>query len=112
VRLPAVPARKRLIPKDEQRISREARVGDKKPFPLTDKGSVPSPETFLAGESQRFLSRPDLLWLERHFCACDRAHRLSFWNCRYEPVFLVVTAEKLLLGQELPPLIELPAEQN
>ena len=79
---------------------------------MADEGRILTPKTLLAGDSQRFLSRPDFFWLQRDLCARDRAHRFVFWNCCNEPVPLVVTAQKLLLGQKLPLRAELTAEQK
>lgn len=108
--LAAIPAREPLIPKNVQGISPYVRLRKKKPFSLAHLGCIPSPETLLAGDSQRLLARADFFWFERNLGSDDGADWFVFCNCRHGPVLFVTAAQEFLLGQKLVLHVKLPTE--
>jgi hypothetical protein len=73
---------------------------------------IPSLETPLSLDSHRFLTKPHFRRLQCGLRFRNRAHRLVLGYSRDKPVPLVLAAQKLLLGQNSPSRVKLPAEQQ
>jgi hypothetical protein len=88
------------------------RLRKKKPLSLAQVGCILSPETLLAGDSQRLLASTDFFWVERNLGSDDGADWFAFWNCGHEPVLFVTAAQEFLLGQKLVLHVKLATEQD
>jgi hypothetical protein len=88
------------------------RLRKKKPFSMAHVGRILSPETLLAGHSQRLLATANFFRFQRNLGSGDGADWFANWNCCDEPVLFVTAAQEFLLGQKLVSRVKLPTEQD